>query len=170
MFNQSLLHPRTTRALRLSLLALSALVLGAATSAQQPPPKAEQDALLAQVTTLDTQLFTAYNHCDLRTLGALVADDLEFYHDQTGLAVGRQPFLDAMQHNICGKVERVIVPGTLEAHPLKGYGALEIVTHRFHRAGDAHDIGGEARSIMLWHNVNGTWILARVISYDHHSL
>jgi hypothetical protein len=164
------LSGHSTRTLRLSLLALGALCIGTLTNAQQPPPKAEQDALLAQVTALDTRLFDAYNHCDLNTLGAIVSDDLEFYHDQTGLAVGRQPFLDAMQHNICGKVERVIVPGTLEAHPLKGYGALEIVTHRFHHADDPHDIGGEARSIMLWHNVNGSWVLARVISYDHHSL
>jgi len=61
-------------------------------SAQQPVPAAEQAALTETVTALDTKLFDAYNHCDLTTLGAMVSDDLEFYHDQTGLMVGKAPF------------------------------------------------------------------------------
>ena len=44
----------------------------------------------------------------------MVAEDLEFYHDQTGLAVGRQPFVDAIKANICGKVHRELVAGTIE--------------------------------------------------------
>jgi hypothetical protein len=62
---------------------------------------------------LDTQLFDAYNHRDLPTLGAMVSDDLEFYHDQTGLSVGKAPFIAAIKQNICGKVERAIVPGSM---------------------------------------------------------
>ena len=42
--------------------------------------KSEQE-LTQAVTTLDTQLFDAYNNCNLDKLGAMVADDLEFYHD-----------------------------------------------------------------------------------------
>jgi hypothetical protein len=49
------------------------------------------------------KLFDAYNQCDLTTLGAMVSDDLEFYHDQAGLSVGRAPFLAAIKENICGK-------------------------------------------------------------------
>ena len=33
-----------------------------------------------------------------------MTDDLEFYHDLTGLAVGKQVFVDAVKNNICGKV------------------------------------------------------------------
>jgi ketosteroid isomerase-like protein len=148
----------------LALLAVSPLL-----HAQAPAPKAEQDALTQTITALDTKLFDAYNHCDLKTLGDMVSDDLEFYHDQTGLQVGKQAFLDSIKNNICGKVERTIVPGTLEADVLHHYGAVEQVTHRFHHPGD-NGPGGEARTVMLWHEVNGTWLLARVISFDHHSL
>lgn len=147
----------------------AALLAPALANAQAPVPKAEQDALTQTITALDTRLFDAYNRCDLNTLGSMVADDLEFYHDQTGLMLGKQAFLDSIQHNICGKVERTIVPGTLEADVLHHYGAVEQVTHRFHHPGD-NSPGGEARSIMLWKNTNGTWLLTRVISYDHHSL
>ena len=38
---------------------------------------------------LDSQLFDAYNSCDLATLSDMVDDNLEFYHDKTGLARGR---------------------------------------------------------------------------------
>ena len=152
----------------MTTIALALLLTGLAV-AQAPTPKAEQDALLATVTALDAKFFDAYNHCDLKTLGEMVSDDLEFYHDQTGLAVGKQSFVDSIRQNICGKVERTIVPGTLEADPLKHYGAVEFVTHRFHHPG-VDDGQGEARTVILWHNIDGKWLVTRVISYDHHSL
>ena len=73
---------------------------------------AQPDPLFVTIQSLDTKLFDAYNHCDLTTLGAMVSDDLEFYHDQTGLSVGKGPFLAAIKQNICGKVERARCYGT----------------------------------------------------------
>jgi hypothetical protein len=46
------------------------------------------DALFETIKSLDAKLFDAYNHCNLETLGSMVSDDLEFFHDQTGLTVG----------------------------------------------------------------------------------
>lgn len=137
--------------------------------AQQPVPAAEQAELTQTVTALDTKLFDAYNHCDLKTLGAMVSDDLEFYHDQTGLMVGKAPFMEAIRNNICGKVQRTLVPGTLEVHRLKGYGAVEIGVHRFHHPGDPGP-GGEAKFITIWQDKDGVWKMTRAISYDHVSL
>jgi hypothetical protein len=130
----------------------------------------ETDPLYTTVAALDTKLFDAYNQCDLKALGGMVSDDLEFYHDKTGLAVGRATFLDSIQKNICGKVERTLVPGTLEVHPLAGYGAVEIGTHRFHHPGKGEADAGEAKFVMLWQNKGGAWTLTRVISYDHEPL
>jgi ketosteroid isomerase-like protein len=137
--------------------------------AQAPVPAAEQAELTQTVMTLDTKLFDAYNRCDLKTLGAMVSDDLEFYHDQTGLMVGKAPFLQASQNNICGKVQRTLVPGSLEVYRLKGYGAVEIGVHRFHHPGDPGP-GGEAKFVQVWQNKEGVWKVTRVISYDHESL
>lgn len=130
---------------------------------------AQSDALFKTVQALDTQLFDAYNHCNLAALGALVADDLEFYHDKTGLSVGKAPFLAAIKENICGKVERRLVPGSLEVYPLNGYGAVEIGLHRFYHPGNANDIG-EAKFVTLWQNKDGVWKITRAISYDHRPL
>jgi hypothetical protein len=43
----------------------------------------------------------------------MIDENLEFYHDQTGLSVGRQLFLDAIKANICGKVHRELVSQAL---------------------------------------------------------
>jgi hypothetical protein len=127
-----------------------------------------QEELTQVVTALDKQLFDAYNTCNLDKLGTLVVNDLEFYHDKTGLAVGKQTFLDAIKNNICGKVTRQLVPGTLEVYPLHGYGAVEIGVHRFYHPGTQdHDVVGEAKFITLWQYKDGAWKVSRAISYDH---
>ncbi|MBV8436735.1 MAG: nuclear transport factor 2 family protein [Silvibacterium sp.] len=149
------------------LLAFTLLLASPSTRAHAQTAVAP-DQLFKTIQSLDTQLFDAYNHCDLTTLGSLVAEDLEFYHDKTGLAIGRQVFVDAIKNNICGKVTRELVPGTLEVYPIANYGAVEIGVHRFHHPGDPGNIG-EARFITLWQQQkDGTWKVTRVISFDHH--
>jgi hypothetical protein len=125
------------------------------------------DALFKTVQALDTRLFDAYNHCDLATMSSMVADDLEFYHDKTGLSRGRQALLDGIKKNICGKVTRKLVPGTLEVYPIANYGAVEIGIHRFYHPGQPDNIG-EAKFIHIWHDQDGVWKITRVISFDHH--
>lgn len=132
---------------------------------------ADTPDLASTVTTLDARLFNAYNSCDLDTLGDLVADDLEFYHDQNGLMTGKAAFIDSISKYICGKVKRTLVPGTLEVHPLKGYGAVEIGTHTFCQTdgkGNCTSPAGPARFVQLWQQTGDIWKLTRVISFDHH--
>lgn len=131
--------------------------------------KAQSGTLFQTVESLDSRLFDAYNHCDLKTLGAMVSDDLEFYHDQTGLSVGKDPFSAAIKQNICGKVQRTLVPGSMEVYPLKGYGAVEIGVHRFQHPGHPEDGVGEAKFITLWQKKDSAWKVTRAISYDHES-
>lgn len=144
------------------LLVLLAFCILHADAQSTPPP----DPLFKTIQSLDTKLFDAYNHCDLTTLGAMVSDDLEFYHDQTGLSVGKEPFLAAIKQNICGKVQRDLLPDTLEVYPLKGYGAVEIGIHRFHHPGSPDNVG-DAKFVTLWQNKDGVWRVTRVISYNH---
>ncbi len=153
------------RALPLALLALVALVSLPARGAEAVDPMRQA------VERLDTELFDAYNHCDLEKFGSLLAEDIEFYHDVDGLSTGRAAIVEAVKNNICGKVSRELVPGTMEVYPLGHYGAVEIGVHRFHHPGhDDTQPVGEARFVHVWHFVDGRWELARVISFDHHAL
>jgi ketosteroid isomerase-like protein len=136
-------------------------------NAQSPAPKpATQDALYETVLALDSKLFDAVNQCDMKTVDSMWADDAEFYHDKNGLMVGRQNIVDAIKNNLCGKVTRQLVAGTLEVYPLNGYGTVEIGVHRFYHSDDKTNVG-EAKFIHVWQNKDGVWKITRVISYDH---
>ena len=146
-----------------------------------------QSKLFETLQALDTQLFEAANHCDYEKLTAMVDENLEFYHDQGGLTLGRQLFLDSIKNNTCGMMIRELVPGTLQVYPIKGYGAIELGVHRFHHPGHekefpaAKQLGmtrfldsgaaewppGEAKFLHIWQLKDGSWKLTRVISYSH---
>jgi hypothetical protein len=90
---------------------------------------------------------------------------------QGGVTLGKEKLTESVKQNICGKVTRELVAGTLQVFPMKGYGAVEIGVHRFHHPGhDGTEPLGEARFIHLWQYKDGAWKIARVISYDHHAL
>jgi hypothetical protein len=150
---------------------MSFALLAPAARAQEVQAMPSGDALFAAIGAMDTKLFDAYNRCDLDTLGNLVSDDLEFYHDQTGLSTGRKIFIESIKNNICGKVHRDLVASSLEVYPLHGYGAVEIGEHVFcdSRKMSKCDpaTAGAAKFTMLWRYQAGTWQLTRVISYNH---
>ncbi len=151
----------------LSLALLLLPVLSFAQTQQGLPPT---DELYKTIAGLDAALFDAYNHCDLDKLGPMVSEDLEFYHDQTGLSIGRKSLVDGVRQNICGKVHRELVAGTLEVYPIKGYGAVEMGVHRFTHPNEPNSgPGGEAKFVHVWRLKDGTWQVTRVLSFDHHS-
>src|SRR4029077_16323494 len=90
----------------LLLTALLAVPLAHIHAQAAPAP----DLLFQTIESLDAKLFDAYNHCDLEKFGALLADDLEFSHEQSGLSSGRQALVEGVKNNICGKVSRELVP------------------------------------------------------------
>jgi hypothetical protein len=88
------------------------------------------------------------------------------------VTLGRSALVDSIKNNVCGKTRRDLIPGTLEVHPMDGFGALQIGAHRFcdakRTACDAGS-GGVGKFIHLWQHKDGVWKITRVISYDHAS-
>ena len=160
-------------ALRIIAL-LSFAVLAGRASAQAVPAFDDiksQEELNKAIATLDAALFDAYNRCDLEKFASFMDDNVEFYHDQGGVTLGKEKLTDSVKKNICGKVTRELVPGSLQVYHMNGYGAVEIGVHRFHHPGheDTESVG-EAKFVHLWQYKNGAWKITRVISFDHHSL
>jgi Domain of unknown function (DUF4440) len=154
-------------------LALSVCLFSVPSSAQNVPPleqihnQAELDRAGA---ALDGALFDSYNKCDLEKFASFFVDNVEFYHDQGGLTLGKAALTDSVKNNICGKVTRELVPGSLKVFHMKGYGMLETGVHRFHHPGHENTEGvGEGQFIHLWQYKDGAWKITRVISYDHHA-
>ena len=162
-----LISPKTLLFLLLFAICVPRAAAQAVLSLNDIKSQAELDKAIA---ALDGALFDSYNRCDLEKFSSFFADDVEFYHDQGGATLGRAALTDSIKKNICGKVTRELVPGTLQVHYMKGYGAVEMGVHRFHHPGHEDTEGvGEASFIHLWQYKDGVWKITRVISYDHHS-
>jgi len=128
-------------------------------------------SLSATISSLDTALFSAVNHCETAKLGSFFAKDAEFLHDADSPLYGRDAIVNSVKNNLCGKVERELVPGSLEVYPLKDYGAVEIGVHRFlHPGTQDHGVIGEAKFIHVWKHEADGWEITRVISYQHHAV
>ncbi len=154
-----------------NLLVLSVVLMVGPAAFAADKADATDKELFKTIEALDKAVFDAVNSCDLEKVGSYFTEDLEFYHDLGGLSRGRQTLVDATKNNLCGKVRRELVAGSLEVYPMKGYGAVEIGVHRFHHPGREKEDGvGEAKFMHLWQNKDGVWQISRVISFDHHAL
>jgi hypothetical protein len=166
--------PRMVSRLLKVVLVLTVLGLFAGRAEAQAAPPLEniqsQAELDKAIAALDAALFDSYNRCDLEKFASFFVDNVEFYHDQGGATLGKAALTDSVKKNICGKVTRELVPGTLQVYHMKGYGAVEIGVHRFHHPGHEDTEGvGEGKFIHLWQYKDGAWKITRVISYDHHT-
>ena len=124
--------------------------------------------LFDQVAKLDSTLFAAFNTQDMDKFKALFTEDLEWFQDNGGLLSYQTVFTNFgnmfRQEN---KLTRELMPGSLEVHPIKDYGAIEIGSHRFRHFENGKEETGTFRFLMIWHNENGQWRISRVVSYDH---
>ena len=150
-----------------ALLLLAAVARPVAAQAGAPSDSA---ALFAAIAARDSAMFDAFNRCDAKALADFFTDDLEFYHDWNGLLSTRSAF-EAQFGGACEKKEigrRELVPGTMEVHPMRNVGAVQIGVHRFFiRTPGGETPGSTAKFIQLWRLDGGVWRVSRVLSFDH---
>lgn len=144
--------------------------LRASDGVETPPDPATTGPLFDALARADSLLFDAsFATCDYAKAAAYLEPNVEFYHDKTGFHAGQQVRDDfrRLTANCPAKqgVRRELVPGSLRVYPIKDFGAVQMGEHVFREAGNATYTA--ARFVHLWHNVNGTWRLSRVMSFDH---
>ncbi len=123
------------------------------------------DELYDTLFALDQRFFEAYNTCDMETQAALLAENIEFYHDQGGLSTSKEEILEGTKKNICGKVTRTLVPGSLEVSPIPGFGAAVVGLHKFkNKAEPVGTASKESRFAAIWKKTGTTWQMTRIIS------
>lgn len=152
------------------LLVLTSFVTSSRALAQNAQGAAPAPGELARtLAALDAALFDSFNRCDLEKFASFFVEDVEFYHDKGGLTLTRKTLVESIKNNVCGKVRREAVAASLEAHPIPGYGAVQMGTHRFYEANSKQPSPpvGAARFIHLWQHKDGAWKITRVISYEH---
>jgi hypothetical protein len=125
----------------------------------------DDQALYDEIVGMDSTFFRAYNSCNMDAQAAIYADSLEFYHDKGGLMTSKQELLDATKRNICGKVTRELVKGSIEVYPIKDYGAVEIGLHKFHNNQEPSGTPSKpSKFIIMWQYKNAKWHITKVIS------
>lgn len=129
------------------------------------PYSPESKELHDTIVRMDSIFFDAYNTCKLDVFESLIPDDIEFYHDRGGLTTSKKGLVEAIKNNICGKVTRELLSGSIEVYPIPNYGAVETGAHRFYNNQEGGDKPSRfSKFVHTWHRENGQWKLARVIS------
>ncbi len=127
----------------------------------------DDQKLYDTIVRLDSIFFDAYNTCDvnLDKYASFYSDSIEFYHDKGGLMTSKQDIVEATKKNICGKVTRELVSGSIEVYPIYNYGAVETGLHKFHNHEEKQPGPPRiSKFILLWRNQNNQWKITRVIS------
>jgi hypothetical protein len=132
-------------------------------------PKSQE--LYNSIVRADSLVFAAYNNCEMEKFADCFSENIEFYHDQGGLMTSKDSILAATKKNICGKVTRVLIKGSIEVYPIAGYGAVEMGKHYFINNQEPKPVHPQiGKFIHTWKNENpqdpagGKWRLTRVIS------
>ena len=120
--------------------------------------------LYQTIIRLDSAFFHAYNTCDLAKQEEFYSDSIEFFHDKTGLETSKSKILAATRNNICGKVTRELVKGSIEVSPIPGYGAVELGLHMFHNNQEKNSTPHPSKFVIIWRNNNSKWTITKVIS------
>lgn len=121
--------------------------------------------LYNEIVAMDSEFFAAYNRCDLEKQEAIYSDSIEFYHDQAGLMTSKKGILDATEKNICGKVTRHLVPGSIEVYPIKDFGAIEFGEHTFNNNQESADTPSQVgKFVIFWEKEDAKWRITKVVS------
>lgn len=118
-----------------------------------------------------------FNNCDMDYLESHIAEDLKFYHDQSGFQ-DRNTFFENTRKYICSNSEkkpiRKVDTSTLEVYPLynngKIYGGIQKGIHYFYlrENGKKDTLTSAAKFTHVWILDKEIWKLSEVLSYDHH--
>ena len=117
-----------------------------------------------------------FNKCDFDYLELHIAQDLKFYHDESGFQ-DREAFFENTRKYICSnftqKPIRKVDPHSLEVFPLYNngtiYGAIQKGIHHFYiRETGKEDVWtSTAKFTSVWTLDNEIWKISEVLSYDH---
>ncbi len=116
------------------------------------------------ISTMDSIFFDAYNNCNMEKQKELYADNIEFFHDKGGLSTSKSEILEAIKNNICGKVTRTLIKGSIEVYPIHNYGAVEIGYHKFFNNQEPDAISNPSKFIIMWKYEEEQWQITKVIS------
>lgn len=137
-------------------------------SAQEKKVATTSKELYHEIEQMDSIMFQAYNSQNMKKFKAMFTEDLEWYQDNGGLIPYKtvfENFENTFKNE--NKLSRELVKASLEVHPIKDYGAIQIGSHQFKHIENGKLEIGTFKFLMIWQKKDGQWKISRVISYDH---
>ncbi|MDC8099295.1 serine hydrolase domain-containing protein [Chryseobacterium rhizosphaerae] len=136
------------------------------------------DALYKTIMSRDSLLFSVgFNTCNISQMENMLSDRLEFYHDKDGIS-DKKKFMIDFKNGLCKapemrQVKRVLIDKSSEIYPMyqngKLYAVIQNGSHEFSEKekGKPKKLGGKAKFTNFWMIENGSWKLAKSLSFDH---
>jgi hypothetical protein len=137
------------------------------------PTSVSSEKLYREIADLDHLVFEAYNSCNLTAFKTFFVEDLEFYHDKSGLILTRKKMIEILEATLCAnseiKTRRELIAESLEVYPLQNFGAIEIGAHYYYQSspGQTEKRVEMAKFTHIWQYRDNKWQITRVLSYDH---
>lgn len=137
------------------------------------PAAAQTGSAEQAVREADAAFWRAFNACDAAAMAPFFAEDVEFYHDITGLTRTRAAVVESLAKGPCGTpglhMRRELAADSVRFEPVPGYGAILSGEHLFYARQDdgPERLATRARFVVIWHLDGGRWRMTRVISDAH---
>ena len=149
------------------LMAMVTMIAGAAAAQtkQTFAYKPKSPELERTITGLDSTFFNASYTCDLAKIDAMLSDSMEFYHENGGLLTSKKILLGALKDNVCGKVKRILVKGSLEVYPIGDDSAAEFGLHQF-QSEETDEPSRPNRFMIIWRLKGGHWQITRIVDLN----
>ncbi len=145
-----------------------ALLLAAKVVGKERKVAATTPSLFKEIALQDSLMFAAFNTQNMPAFKAYFSTGLEWFQDNGGLIGYDTVFINfASTFAKPYKLTRKLVKGSLEVHPIKDYGAIEIGKHQFRHMENGKEEVGTFKFLMIWKKQNDNWQITRVVSYGH---
>ena len=152
----------------MNILILFMLFLSREAKAQTNSEILKMDVLKTEIMKMDSLLFdVSFNQCDAALFKKIIADDIEFYDDRSGLNTSKGNEIKSLLDK-CGRSEKLTRKlNSCTIDKLGDFGAVQIGEHTFYVDGKA---SGTGKFVHIWERKDKDWVLKRIVSYEHRAI
>ncbi|WP_316633288.1 nuclear transport factor 2 family protein [uncultured Flavobacterium sp.] len=151
--------------LMIKLFILILLFLTQIAFAQTNKEVLKMATLRTEIIKMDSLLFSvAFNQCDTTLFKKIIADDIEFYDDRSGLNTSKPNEIKSLISKCVMSKKLIRKLNSCTIDKLGDFGAVQLGEHTFYFDGKPE---GTAKFIHIWEQKNKEWKLKRIVSYEH---
>lgn len=148
-----------------NIILLFMLFLSKQVAAQTNSEVLKMDLLKAEIIKMDSLLFdVAFNQCDTILFKKIIADDIEFYDDRSGLNTSKTNEIKSLVSKCVMSKKLIRKLNYCTIDKLGDFGAVQLGEHTFYFDGKPT---GTGKFVHIWERKDKDWKLKRIVSYEH---